>query len=53
MTVAMWLASRGIIPPTSWYHSPELTNNCGGTVAMLLAYNGIIPPASWYHSPEL
>ena len=44
MTVAMWLAYNGLIPPTSLHHDPELKNSCNFTVAMELAQHGIIPP---------
>lgn len=44
MTVAMILASYGIIPPKQWFHNSELKTNNGLTVAMKLANKGIIPP---------
>ncbi len=62
MTVAMILASKGIIPSKEWYHNPELKChriNIGGkhyqdmTVAMLLAINGIIPSKEWWYDPNL
>ena len=52
MTVAMWLAYNGIIPPKEWEHDPNLKDDDNMTVAMRLAENGIIPPKEWEHDPK-
>ena len=52
-TVAMHLASNGIIPPKEWHHDPSLQEIYRETVAMKLAKNEIIPPKEWCHNPTL
>lgn len=47
--MAMWLASKGIVPSEQWYHGHLLRDINGNTVAMLLAKNGIAPPQCWQH----
>ena len=47
MTVAMYLARYGVVPPKEWQHNPSLTNDNNETVAILLASNGIVPPKEW------
>lgn len=37
MTVAMYLADHGILPPSQWEHDPLLGDSKGFTVAMYLA----------------
>ena len=53
MTVSMYLASNGIIPPKEWYHNPELRNNKGETVEDILTQKNIEVPKEWkiYHPP--
>ncbi len=47
MTVAMLLASKGIVPPKEWYHDPKLTNNNNKTVEYYLNRNNITVPDKW------
>ena len=47
MTVAMYLASKGVIPPKEWYHNPELRNSNGETVEDILRQKGINVPKEW------
>ena len=44
-TVAMMLASKGIISSKEWEHRADLQNSKGWTVAMMLAGSGVIPPS--------
>lgn len=44
MTVAMYLASFGIIPPKQWEHDPNMRNINGDTVAMWLSSTRCVPP---------
>lgn len=52
-TVAMLLASNGIIPPICWEHDSIISNKNGNTVAMLLAKSKIIPSNNWIHDPNI
>lgn len=45
--MAMFMASRGFIPPKEWHHDPDIRSEANLTVAHLLAMNGIIPPKEW------
>lgn len=49
----MILATKLIIPPKEWIHSPTIQNKNNITTAMFLADKGIIPPKEWTHRPEL
>ena len=42
--MAMWLASKGIVPSEQWYHGHLLRDINGNTVAMLLAKNNASIP---------
>ena len=46
-TMAMFMASRGFIPPKEWHHNPKLRSKANLTVAHLLAVHKITPPKEW------
>ncbi len=53
MTVAHYIASKGIIPPKQWkVDSLNKTQN-GNTIALILASKGIIPPTEYEHDTTL
>lgn len=43
MTVAMYLADAGVIPPKEWEHDSTLKDKQGRTVGMILVSKGITP----------
>ena len=54
MTVAMYLAKQGIIPPQQWYHKSDLKKYNGLTTAMYIAeYCKCIPDEHWNHDPSI
>ena len=52
MTIAMWLASKGVIPPKMFLHNPDLTNVKSETVFHILVKHLIIPPKEWFTKPD-
>ena len=47
MTVAMFLASKGVIPSKEYQHDPNITNIDGKTVCYYLFNNGVKVPEEW------
>ena len=53
-TVAMIMASTGIIPPRAWSHNADLRDRNRYTVAMILANHKICDiPLRWRHKPDI
>ena len=53
MTVAMKLASNGIIPPKEWQHDKYLRDRWGNTVEFYLNRNGIDIPNEWKYDKSI
>ena len=46
--MAIYLADNDIIPPSQWYHNPNIKNKYYKTVAYKLESNNLPIPNEWY-----